>query len=265
MPDYERQFSNDSIACKQDENVLSFQLLGNRVNYESLDSLATAIIAAHDDPNVRAVAIQIIADGDDPENMMAVPQRFQHRVPEGSHGPGPIVEQATLTALRNFTKPLIAYMRDVVNGIAIDLAAACDIRVANSSMSMCDTRILQGRAANTGIAYLLPKLVGQSQAMRILLLGEKLSATDAYRIHFVHEVVADDGFDDHMATFSNQIARMATRAYQVHKMQVLGQQHLDFDSAMIHSLGIRQTHVINDRVEGIKAWRERREPEFSGT
>ena len=130
---------------------------------------------------------------------------------------------------------------------------------------MCDTRILQGRAANTGIAYLLPKLVGQSQAMRILLLGEKLSATDAYRIHFVHEVVADDGFDDHMATFSNQIARMATRAYQVHKMQVLGQQHLDFDSAMIHSLGIRQTHVINDRVEGIKAWRERREPEFSGT
>ncbi|MCE2405891.1 MAG: hypothetical protein J4G19_00070, partial [Pseudomonadales bacterium] len=137
MPDYERQFSNDSIACKQDENVLSFQLLGNRVNYESLDSLATAIIAAHDDPNVRAVAIQIIADGDDPENMMAVPQRFQHRVPEGSHGPGPIVEQATLTALRNFTKPLIAYMRDVVNGIAIDLAAACDIRVANSSMSMC--------------------------------------------------------------------------------------------------------------------------------
>ena len=265
MPDYEQQFSNDSIACTQDENVLSFRILGNHVNYESLDSLTTAVVVAHDDPGVRAVAIQLTADGDDPEKMMAVPQRFQHRVPEGSHGHGPIVEQAALAALRNFTKPLIAYMRDVVNGIAIDLAAACDIRVANSSMSMCDTRILQGRAANTGIAYLLPKLVGQSQAMRILLLGEKLSATEANRIHFVHDVVADDGFDDHMATFSNQIARMATRAYQVHKMQVLGQQHLDFDSAMIHSLGIRQTHVINDRVEGIKAWRERREPEFSGT
>ncbi len=265
MPDYEQQFSNDSIACTQDENVLSFRLLGNHVNYESLDSLATAVAAAHDDPNVRAVAIQLTADGDDPENMMAVPQRFQLRLPEGSHGHGPIVEQAALTALREFTKPLIAYMRDVVNGIAIDLAATCDIRIANSSMSMCDTRILQGRAANTGIAYLLPKLVGQSQAMRILLLGEKLNAAEAHRIHFVHEIANDANFDDHMTTFSNRISRMATRAWQVHKMQVLGQQHLDFESAMIHSLGIRQTHVINDRVEGIKAWRERRDPEFSGT
>ena len=265
MTEYKQRFSDESISCTQVDGVLNFKFLGNRINYTSLDTVALAATEAHDDPDVRAIAIQITADGDDPESSAPIPERFAHRIPKGSHGHGPIVEQATLGALREFTKPLIAYMRDEVNGIAIDLAAACDIRIANQSMSMCDTRILQGRAANTGISYLLPKLIGQSQAMRVLLLGERLTAEEAHRIHFVHDIVNDADFEQYMDEFSNRIARMATRAWQVHKMQVLGQQHLDFDSAMIHSLGIRQTHVINDRAEGMKAWRERRDPEFSGT
>ena len=265
MSDYEKMFTNGSVACTQVDGTLNFQFLDNHINYTSLDTVAAAVTEAHVDPAIRAVAMVVTADGDDPENMTPIPERFAHRIPRGSHGHGPIVEQTTLQVLREFTKPLIAYMRDQVNGVAIDLVAACDIRIANQSMTMCDTRILQGRAASTGISYLLPKLVGQSQAMRILLLGDQLTADEAHRIHFVHEVVSDADFEQRMDEFTNRIARMATRAWQVHKMQVLGQQHLDFDSAMVHSLGIRQTHVINDRVEGIKAWRERRDPEFSGT
>ncbi|MCY4129986.1 MAG: enoyl-CoA hydratase/isomerase family protein [Gammaproteobacteria bacterium] len=265
MPEYEKRFSSESIRCSQTEGVLNFEFLSNRVDYTSLDTIAIAVSEAHEDLEVRAIAFLINADGDDPEKSDSVPQRLAHRVPKGSHGHGPIVEQDALTALRECTKPLIAYMCDEVNGVAIDLAAACDIRIANKSMTMCDTRILQGRAANTGISYLLPKLIGQSQAMRILLLGDRLNAEEAHRIHFVHEIVEDAEFDHYMNEFSNRVARMATRAWQVHKMQVLGQQHLDYESAMIHSLGIRQTHVINDRTEGMKAWRERRDPEFSGT
>lgn len=265
MSEYAKRHSSETISCVHINNVLNFRFLGNQIDYAALDAVDIGVTAAQDDPDVRAITLHISADGDDLESAGPIPQRFEHRVPKGSHGQGAIVEQATLHALRNCTKPSIAYMHDDVNGVAIDLAAACDLRVANESMTMCDTRILQGRAANTGISYLLPKLIGQSQAMRILLLGERLSAEEAHRIHFVHQIVPDADFTQHMAEFSNRIARMATRAWQVHKMQVLGQQHLDFESAMIHSLGIRQTHVINDRVEGINAWRERRDPEFSGT
>jgi enoyl-CoA hydratase/carnithine racemase len=111
---------------------------------------------------------------------------------------------------------------------------------------------------------MLPKLIGQSQAMRILLLGETLSATELRRIHFVHEVVEDGEFAEHTLTLANQIATMATRAWEVHKMQVLPQLDLGFDAAMVHSLGIRQTHVIEDRAEGMRAWREKRDPEFTG-
>ncbi len=265
MSDYASHFSNASIACSHDEHVLNLRLLGNHVEYETLDTLAIAVSRAQDDPTVRAVAIVISSDGADSDRMGSFPQRFVHRLPSGSHGSGPIVEQATLRSMLECTKPLIAYMHGRVNGIAIDLAAACDVRIAKADMTMQDTRILQGRTASTGITYLLPKLIGQSQAMRVLLLGEQLTANEARRIHFVHQVVDDASFDDYAISFSQRISNMATRAWQVHKMQVIGQQHLDYASAMVHSLGIRQTHVITDRIEGINAWRERRDPKFTGT
>lgn len=265
MPDYANTYSNASLVCERQDNALSFSLLNEQVTYEALDTIAACARASRDDPAVRAFVLHLSAQSSDADAMGAVPARFAHRAPSGSHGPGPIVEQDAIRALREFMKPTIAFLRDEVCDSAIDLACTCDLRIAHENLTLQDTRILQGRTASAGISYVLPKLIGQSQAMRILLLGDEISAEEARRIHLVHEVVADSEYDDYALEFTQRIARMATRAWEVHKLQVLGQQHLDYESAMIHSLGIRQTHVIKDRVEGMKAWRERRDPEFSGT
>lgn len=265
MPKYATEFGSDSLAVEFESNALTIQFLNTYLDYQALDALTNLINTAHSDSSVRAIAIHTASQGIDPENLGELPEHFAHRAPSGSHGIGPIVEQSLMRALHDFTKPLIAYLSDQVNAFAIDIAASCDIRVASGSMTLQDTRILQARTASSGIAYILPKLIGQSQAMRILLLGEQLDAKEASEIDFVHKVIADGEFEDFAKTFTQKIEGMATRAWQVHKLQVLGQLHLDFESAMIHSLGIRQTHVINDRKEGIQAWRERRDPNFAGT
>ena len=232
------------------------------INYSTLDALTQLVRDASEDPKIRALVLDASIENDNGGDLGEIPVSIQHRIPSGTHGPGPIVEQKFIGALRDFMKPSVAFMRNSVCGIAIDIASVCDIRICNQSMTMTHDRIHQGRAAATGVSYLLPRLIGLSQSMRILLLGETIDAEEAYRIHFVHRVVADREFDEFKRSFGLQFASMATRAWEVHKLQVLKQLDLDFDAAMVHSLGIRQTHVIKDRIEGIQAWCERREPNF---
>lgn len=237
---------------------------GRLIDFAMLERLRDAVNAAADDDGVRALVLDCRSGGDDWTNMGDWPERLAHRRPEGSHGPGPLPEQDAIKALRAFMKPTLALMHGDVLGLALDLACVCDIRLASATARIGDPRIRQGRAAATGIAYLLPKLIGQSQAMRILLLGETLDATEAKRIHLVHEVVDDEAFQTRARELAADIAKLPTRAWEVHKLQVLPQLDLPFDAAMVHSLGVRQTHVIEDRLEGMKAWRERRPPEFRG-
>lgn len=237
---------------------------GRSIDFAMLEALREATNEAAGDSSIRALVLDCRSGGDDWTNMGEWPARLAHRRPEGSHGPGPLPQQDAIKALRGFMKPTLALMHGEILGLAFDLACVCDIRLASATARIGDPRIRQGRAAATGIAYLLPKLIGQSQAMRILLLGEILTAEEAKRIHLVHAVVDAESFDARAIELAQEIAKLPTRAWEVHKLQVLPQLDLPFDAAMVHSLGVRQTHVIEDRREGMKAWRERRPPEFTG-
>lgn len=251
------------LNVKQADSILSIGFAG-AIDRAALEELRETVLAAAQDATVRLLQLDCRDAVDAWPDMGEWPRRLAHRQPQGSHGPGPLPEQDAVRALRGFMKPTLALLGGEVLGLGLDLACVCDIRIAAASARLGDPRIRQGRAASTGIAYLLPKLIGLSQAMRMLLLGEVVDAAEAQRIHLVHEVVADVDFEERAGELAATIAKLPTRAWAVHKLQVLPQLDLPFDAAMVHSLGVRQTHVIEDRAEGMKAWRERRAPEFKG-
>ena len=240
----------------------------NLINYAMLMAMRELFNQAARDDKVRAVVLKgegsCFCGGDDWQNMGAWPEEFAHRKPGGSHGAAPIPEQETIKALRDIMKPTIALLHGSVLGLGLDLAAVCDLRVASTDASIGDPRIRQGRASATGITYLLPRLIGLSQASRILLMGEILTAEEAIRIQLVHQLIDTRKFAAATDELIKTIAGLPTRAYEVHKLQVLPQLDMSFDAAMTHCLGVRQTHVIEDREEGAKAWRERRDPVFKG-
>ena len=244
--------------------VARFSFDGQPIDYAVLDAFIDWCRSVTSDPKVRALGIETQSEGDAGDDMGDWPPRLAHRHPEGTHGPGPLLEQEAIKALRGCMKPTIAILDGDTLGLAFDFACTCDIRIAAATARLGDPRIHQSRAAATGIAYLLPKLIGQSQAMRLLLLGEIVGAAEARRMQLVHKTWPDADFREEASAFVEQVAAMPTRAWEVHKLQVLPQLDLPFDAAMVHSLGVRQTHVIEDRLEGMKAWRERRDPEFTG-
>ena len=234
------------------------------IDYPALEALRETALAAEADETVRLLVLDCTGAADAWPEMGEWPQRLAHRQPAGSHGPAPLPEQDAVRAIRACMKPTMALLAGDVRGVALDLACACDIRLASASATVGDDRVRQGRAAATGIAYLLPKLIGLSQAMRVTLLGEVLDAAEAHRIGLVHEVAEDADFPARAEALAADIAALPTRAWAVRKLQVLPQLDMGFDAAMTHSLGVRQTHVIEDRAEGMRAWRERRPPAFTG-
>ena len=251
------------LQIRKQDAITTLALRG-LLDYAATEAIRDAVREADADDGVRLLVLDCDSAGDAWPNMGDWPERLRHRRPAGAHGPGPLPEQDAIKALRAFMKPTLALLRGQTLGLALDSACACDLRLASAEAEIGDPRIRQGRVAATGIAYLLPKLIGQSHAMRVLLLGEALDAAEAKRIGLVHEIASADGFDERAATLAAEIAALPTRAWAVHKLQVLPQLDLPFEAAMVHSLGVRQTHVIEDRAEGMRAWRERRPPKFTG-
>ncbi len=240
----------------------------NGLNYEMMMALADLVAAGGEDEAVRCILLSGVGDwfcvGDTPWDMGPWPVAFRHRNSTGPHGAAPVVEQHMLRTVRSVAKPVVAALKGPVFGLGLDLASVCDFRVASETAEFADPRILQARHAATGISYVLPRLIGLSRASWLLLTGESMSAAEAARIGLVHRLCAPDVLDGEAMSLADRLAKLPTRSYAVKKEMTLAQLDMSFEASMMHCLAVRQTNVIEDKDEGMRAWRERRPPQFTG-
>lgn len=240
----------------------------NRLDWATIEAMGEFVREVARSETVRALVIDAegadFCAGDCWPDMGAWPKAYAHRDPGGSHGVPPLPFTDLLGELRSLPMPTVAILGGEVADAGLDLACHCDIRLAADDATFQDRRVAGARFAATGITYVLPRLVGLSAAARLLLFGERLEAAEAQRIGLVYRTVAANRLREEAQALVDGVAAMATRSYALVKQQVIEQLDMNYRTALMHSMAVRQTNIFEDRAEGQRAFVEKRAPRFTG-
>lgn len=167
--------------------------------------------------------------------------------------------------ISSIEKPVIAGVNGVAAGAGMSLALVCDFRIASVKASFLEAFIHIGLIPDSGSFYYLPRLVGHAKAMELAVLGEKISAEEAFRIGLVTKVAEVDDFHHEVKAFAERLATMPTKAIGLIKryLQESWESNLP-DMLEKEAYGQRTAGLTDDHQEGLAAFMEKRRPTFIG-
>jgi enoyl-CoA hydratase/carnithine racemase len=168
--------------------------------------------------------------------------------------------------MRECPVPIIASVNGIAAGAGAVLALAADFRLLARSASLAFVFTRAGLSGgDMGAAYLLPRLVGQSRATSLLLLGEKLGAEEAGAIGLAHEVVDDDELPAVTAALARRLADGPRFAHAATKELLTREADTDLATALgLDAYSQALLIQSDDHVAFQEAFAERRDPIWSG-
>jgi 2-(1,2-epoxy-1,2-dihydrophenyl)acetyl-CoA isomerase len=167
--------------------------------------------------------------------------------------------------LRELPKPVLGSINGDAVGIGCSLALATDLRLASETARFGVVFSRIGLGPDGGASTLLRELVGTAKTLELLFLGDLVDASEALRLGLVNRVVAPDALAEATSELAERLARGPTLAYGFAKQAVYQGANLSFDSLLdLEARNQRIAGRSHDVREGIRAFREKREPEFRG-
>lgn len=170
-----------------------------------------------------------------------------------------------ITRIRNLPIPVIAAVNGAAAGAGANIALACDIVIAKTSAYFLQAFSHIGLIPDSGGTYHLPRLIGFQRASALMMLGEKVSATDAALMGMIYRVVPDEEWDSYVIELAKKVASMPTKGLALTK-QALNKSlvnNLDQQLSVEHILQTEAGRTY-DYQEGVKAFLEKRKPSFKG-
>ncbi len=160
--------------------------------------------------------------------------------------------------------PIIAAINGGATAGGLDLALACDIRIASESARLGETYIRLGLNPGNGGTWFLPRLVGSGMAAQLALTGDIIDAQTALDIGLVNRVVAAESLLEESVLTAARIARWPRLALEATKQQLRYGWNMDLNAAMSASFwGVAAMTRTRDLREGVEAALEKREPRYN--
>jgi len=170
-----------------------------------------------------------------------------------------------IAALASVRVPVIASLQGKVLDEGLELALACDFRLAAAGTRLGLTQLSRGVLPSHGGTQRLPRLVGRGQATRMLLLSEVVSARQAVRDGLIHEVHDAARLSRKVAALGRSMAARSPVAQKLAKEALLAAGDLSLAEGLrLEGDLYVLSQSTEDRAEGLAAFREKRRPKFSG-
>lgn len=233
----------------------------NALNNDVLHDLAAAIEQVEGDPGVRVVILTgagraFIAGAD--IGVMAKVTAIESRAYTK-------LGQKVARELERMEKPVIAAINGFAFGGGLELALACDILLASEHAQFGLPEVTLGIHPGFGGTQRLPRLIGAAKAKELIFTGERFSATRAEQLGIVSKVLPPEKLLPEALALAERIAANAPVAVRLAKAAVNRGIETDLDTALGLELeSVTITFSTDDRVEGMKAFLEKRKPEFQG-
>jgi len=231
----------------------------NILNNETLLELTMALENARSDPSIFLVVITGVGD-----------RAFSAGVDIRDHLPDKVSSTLSIFnkvfyTLRSLDRPTVA----VVNGIALgggcELAIGCDMIIASEKAQFGQPEITVGAIPPVAVV-LLPKLIGPAKALELILTGDVITAAEAKQIGLVNKVVPSEKLEEGLRELIGRLREKSPVVLKLTRMSLSRILDVDFKKELEETTRIYLDLLMRteDAVEGLKAFVEKRKPQWKG-
>ncbi len=230
------------------------------------EDLQDAVTHASEDSNVRVIVVtgagKGFCAGGDVKAMNERREQGAERPLLEKVAPG---RDRTVLALRDSPKPVIAAVNGAAAGAGMNLALACDIRLASTAAKFAQAFVKRGLHPDWGGTYFLPRVVGLAKAAELIWTGEIVDAEEALRLGIVSAVHPPEELMAAAHALAGKIAAGPPIAIRLAKRSIYHNLECDLRQALeFETFAQNICFETEDAREGIRAFVEKRRPTFRG-
>ena len=258
-----------NVLVEQAESVVTLTMnrpdVLNAINTLMLDELTEAVETAAHDGAIRCVVLagagRAFGAGQDLTEFAAAHAGGEtHTVSEHL-----AKYHRLILGIRHMPKPVIAAMQGMVTGISLNIALACDMRIAADNARLAEGFARIGLVPDGGGGYSLPRLVGLGRALEMALLAEDISGAEAERIGLVNRCVPLAEFEETTRGLAKRLANGPTRTYQLIKELIYTSSEMDLQASLQLERQLQvAAYATADHREAVAAFLHKRAVKFTG-